>query len=106
MYYADTWAASLAALSLCGVLLLSLWLLRVRRQFLRGERFWTHRPFRMVRAVALVGMAGTLWWMLASLLRVPAPEPVKIAAPVVVAAMSVTLAAAAILGLAPRRPQR
>jgi hypothetical protein len=85
---------------------LTIWVIRARRQFLRGERSWLQHPFRMVRAVALVGMAATCWWMLATLLAYgpeSTPYSVKIAAPMVLGAISAILATAAILTLAPRR---
>jgi hypothetical protein len=93
-----------AGLGLAGAVLLAFWLVRLRRQLARGERTWNQHPYRMVRAVALVGMAGTLWWMLATLLTFPAvSESVRIAAPVAVAVTSAMLATAAVWILAPRR---
>jgi hypothetical protein len=92
---------------LVGAALLAVWMVRLKRQLARGERSWNQGPYRMVRAVALVGLAGTLWWMLATLLTVPAaPEAVRIAAPVAVAVTSGMLAMAAVGVLAPPRRGR
>jgi hypothetical protein len=98
----------MAALALSLAVGLGLWVMRARREFRRGERFWLRHPFRMVRAVALVGMAAMCWWMLATLLSHGAestPAPVKFAGPLLLVATSAILATAAILGLAPRRPR-
>src|SRR5262245_59219766 len=63
-----------------------------------GERSWLRHPFRMVRAVVLIGMAPALWWTLD-----PLSAEEKISASLAVGVACAILAAAALFEVAPRR---
>jgi CubicO group peptidase (beta-lactamase class C family) len=102
----DFWAIVFTGSSLAGLALLAAWGLRVRAQLRIGRRKWLRHPFRMVRAVAFVGMAAALPWMLITG-STPAlaafPATTRIAVPLLVAVAALALAMAGIFGLAPRR---